>query len=89
MVLKHRSILFMYSTTRRVNTRRVCLSVSRSFYFGTNVKFSRVRNRGVRVGDNLLMSLFHSAWAGEGERKNNSKFTDPNYPISDSANELY
>ena len=31
---------------------------------------------------------FHcsTAWAGEGERKNNSKFTDPNYPISDSGN---
>ena len=48
---------------------------------------TRVRNRGVRVGENLLISfsLFHSEWAGEGERKNNSKFTDPNPPISDSA----
>ena len=47
----------------------------------------RVRNGGVRVGENLLISLFHSAWTGEGERKNNSKFTDPNPPISDSDNE--
>ena len=47
---------------------------------------TRVRNWVVRVGENLLISLFHSAWAGEGERKNRSKFTDPNHPISDSAN---
>ena len=45
----------------------------------------RVRNREVRVRENLLISFFHSAWTGEGQRKNNSKFTDPNHPTSDSA----
>ena len=45
----------------------------------------RVRNRVVRVCENLLISLFRSAWTGEGERENNSKFTDPNHPISDSG----
>ena len=45
----------------------------------------RVRNWVVRVRENLLISLFRSAWTGEGERKNNSKFTDPNHPISDSV----
>ena len=39
----------------------------------------------VRVCENLLISFFRSAWTGEGERKNNSKFTDPNHPISDSG----
>ena len=40
----------------------------------------RVRNWGVRVRENLLISFFCSAWTGEGERNNNSKFTDPNPP---------
>ena len=45
----------------------------------------RVQNWYVRVRENLLISFFRSAWTGEGERKNNSKFTDPNHPISDSG----
>ena len=40
----------------------------------------------VRVRENLLISFFRSAWTGEGEQKNNSKFTDPNHPILDSVN---
>ena len=44
----------------------------------------RVRNGVVRVRENLFTSFFRSAWTGDGERKNNSKFTDPNYPILDS-----
>ena len=47
---------------------------------------ARVRNWVVRVRENLLISFFRSAWTGEGEWKNNSQFTEPNYPISDSAN---
>ena len=44
----------------------------------------RVRNWVVRVREILLISFFRSAWTEEGERKNDSKFTDPNYPISNS-----
>ena len=44
----------------------------------------RVQNWVVRVGEILLISFFRSAWTGEGDQKNNSKFTDPNYPISDT-----
>ena len=47
---------------------------------------SRVRKWVVRVREILLICFFRSAWTVEGERKNNSKFTDPNYPISDSGN---
>ena len=43
----------------------------------------RVRNWYVRVGENLLITFFRSVWTGEGVRKRNSKFTDPNYPISE------
>ena len=46
---------------------------------------TRVRNWGVRVCEILLISFFLCAWTGEVKRKNNSKFTDPNYPISDSG----
>ena len=46
---------------------------------------TRVRNWYVRVRENMLISFFCSAWMGEGEQKNNSKFTDPNYPISEYA----
>ena len=44
---------------------------------------TRVRNWYVRVHANLLIAFFHSAWTGEADWKNNSKFTDPNYPISE------
>ena len=58
---------------------------SRQGYVRVTWFLSRVRNWVVRVREILLISFFRSAWTGEGERKNNSKFTDPNYPISDSA----
>ena len=48
-------------------------------------RITRVRKRVVRVRENMLISFFRSARIEEGERKNNIKFTDPNYPISDSA----
>ena len=54
----------------------------------TEETMSRVRNWVVRVREILLILFFRSAWTGEGERKNNSKFTDPNYPISDSDHEF-
>ena len=44
----------------------------------------RVPNWGVRVRENLQIFFFQSAWTGEGGRKNNSKFTDPNPAISNS-----
>ena len=48
-------------------------------------RISRVRNWYVGVCEKLLILFFRSAWTGEGERKNNSKFTNLNFLISDSA----
>ena len=41
---------------------------------------------GVRVRENLLISSFHSAWAGEGEWKKKQQIHGPYPPISDSEN---
>ena len=73
------------------------LSLSTNFeFFEINIwrvriggVITRVRNWGIRVCENLFISFFRSAWTGEGERKNDSKFTDFNAPISEYGKEEY
>ena len=63
----------------------ICRSVCLPSIFFLLRPLCRVRNWVVRVRENLYTSFFRSAWTGEGELKNKSKFTDPNYPISEPA----